>query len=118
MHGHQYFNTDHETLKEQLNYYLWGGWPVQRLLSGSITKHIERTCLDEQVENPRAKQLPKCLYQPVQGVVDLMDTRQCSQVRIQLKIWFNTIQRRLNSHKVRHNPRVVIKLLSLARVRW
>lgn len=42
-------------------------------------------------------QLPKCLYQPVQGVVDLMDARQCSQVRIQLKVWFNTIQKRLNS---------------------
>lgn len=32
--------------------------------------------------------LPICIYQPVQGVVDLMDAGQCSQVGIQLKIYF------------------------------
>ncbi len=41
---------------------------------------------------------PICIYQPVQGVVDLMDAGQCSQVGIQLKIYFQ--------HKYRYRKRV------------
>lgn len=39
-------------------------------------------------------QPPRCIYQPVQGVMDLMDARQSSQVGIQLKIWFRDGQER------------------------
>lgn len=45
------------------------------LLIGTVKSHTCET------------KLPICIYQPVQGVVDLMDARQCSQVGIQLKIW-------------------------------
>lgn len=54
------------TLKEQLSYYRWGGYPVQRLLSGSITTDAENEiCLrghspNSHVRNVASMYLPAC----------------------------------------------------------
>lgn len=72
--------------------HLRGGCPVQRPLSGSVKEKIRdggKMRLDGLLTERSyicATQSPISIYQPVQGVMDLMDARQSTQVGIQLKI--------------------------------
>lgn len=77
------------------------------LLIGTVKSHTCET------------QLPICIYQPVQGVVDLMDARQCSQVGIQLKIWCKKNKDKMKrSHESKKKPHQLVSMrLSLAQVR-
>lgn len=92
------FNYHTETQRHTENIYLTGGCPGQRLPSDSVSKHQNycQTCVKTQTCKSKTV---TCIYQSVQGVVDLMDACQCSQMRIQLKIWM-TNQKKKNHTQV------------------